>query len=64
MLAVMLLLGGVIGAQVGTHFAPRLKAEQMRVALAVLVLVVCIQIGLGLIRNPGEVFIVISGHAP
>jgi uncharacterized membrane protein YfcA len=64
MLAVMLLLGGVIGAQVGAHFAPRLKAEQMRVALALLVLVVCIQIGLGLIRDPGEVFVVVSGRAP
>jgi uncharacterized membrane protein YfcA len=63
MLAVMLLLGGVIGAQVGAHFAPRLKAEQMRVALALLVLVVCIQIGLGLIRDPGEVFVVVSGRA-
>jgi uncharacterized membrane protein YfcA len=57
-------LGGVIGAQVGTRLAPHLRAEQMRVALAVMVLAVCIQIGLGLIRNPGEVFIVISGHAP
>jgi uncharacterized membrane protein YfcA len=64
LLAVMLLLGGVIGAQVGAYYAPRMKAEQMRVALAVMVLVVCVQIGLGLVRDPGEVFIVISGHAP
>jgi uncharacterized membrane protein YfcA len=63
-LAVMLLLGGVIGAQVGAHYAPRLNAEQMRVALALLVLVVCLEIGLGLVRDPGEVFIVISGRAP
>ena len=63
-LAVLLLLGGVIGAQVGAHFAPRMKAEQMRVALAVLVLVVCIEIGLGLVRTPDEVFIVIAGRAP
>ena len=61
-LAVMLLLGGVVGAQVGAHFAPRMKAEQMRVALAFLVLVVCAEIGLGLVRDPGEVFIVISEH--
>jgi uncharacterized membrane protein YfcA len=61
-LAVMLLPGGVIGAQVGAYFAPRMKAEQMRVALAILVLVVCVKIGLGLVRDPGEVFIVISGH--
>ena len=53
-----------IGAQVGAHFAPRMKAEQMRVALAVLVLVVCIEIGLGLVRTPDEVFIVIAGRAP
>ena len=63
-LAVMLLLGGVIGAQVGAHYAPRMKAEQMRVALALLVLVVCAEIGLELIRDPAEVFIVVSGHAP
>jgi hypothetical protein len=39
-----------------------MKAEQMRVALAILVLVVCVKIGLGLVRDPGEVFIVISGR--
>ncbi|MCH8167860.1 MAG: sulfite exporter TauE/SafE family protein [Proteobacteria bacterium] len=63
-LAVLLLLGGVIGAQVGARLAPRMKAEQMRVALALLVLVVCLEIGLGLVRDPGEVFIVVSGRAP
>jgi len=63
-LAVMLLLGGVVGAQVGTMLAPRLKAEQMRVALAVLVLLVCLRIGFGLVRNPGEVFLVVRGGAP
>ena len=31
---------------------------------ALMVLVVCIQIGLGLVRDPGEVFVVVSGHAP
>ncbi len=64
LLAVMLLLGGVIGAQIGAHFAPRMKAEQMRVALALIVLAVCFQIGLGLVHVPGEVFIVISERAP
>ncbi len=64
LLAVTLLVGGVIVAQIGAHFAPRMKAEQMRVALALLVLAVCFQIGLGLIHDPGEVFIVISERAP
>jgi len=63
-LAVMLLLGGVVGAQIGARFAPHMKAEQIRVALAVMVLAVCIEIGLGLVREPGEVFFVVSGHAP
>jgi uncharacterized membrane protein YfcA len=62
-LAVMLLLGGVVGAQVGALLGPRLKAEQMRVALALLVLAVCIEIGLGLVRDPGELFVVVRGPA-
>lgn len=61
-LAVMLLLGGVVGAQIGARLAPKLNPEQMRVAMAVLVLAVCVEIGLGLVRNPGEVFVVVAGH--
>jgi uncharacterized membrane protein YfcA len=63
-LAVTLLLGGVVGAQVGALFAPRLQAEQMRVALAVLVLAVCFEIGFGLVRTPSELFVVVRGTAP
>jgi uncharacterized membrane protein YfcA len=55
-LAVVLLLGGVIGAQVGAMLAPRLRAEQMRIALGVLVLVVCLQIAWGLIEPLDELY--------
>jgi len=62
-LAVVLLLGGVVGAQVGALFAPRLQAEQMRVALALLVLAVCFEIGFGLVRTPSELYVVVRGAA-
>jgi uncharacterized membrane protein YfcA len=55
-LALVLILGGVIGAQFGAKMAPRLKAEQMRLGLALLVLAVCLQIAWGLLETPREVF--------
>ena len=55
-LAVLLLVGGVIGAQIGVRVGPKLKAEQLRVLLALLVLVVCAKMGYDLVRTPDELF--------
>ena len=55
-LAVLLLVGGVIGAQIGVRVGPKLKAEQMRVLLALLVLIVCAKMGYDLVRTPDELF--------
>ena len=55
-LAVLLLVGGVIGAQVGTQLGTRLKAEQLRVLLALIVLGVCTKIALDLIIQPSELY--------
>ncbi|MFW2542986.1 sulfite exporter TauE/SafE family protein [Primorskyibacter sp. 2E107] len=55
-LAVLLLVGGVIGAQFGTTIGSRLKAEQLRILLAGLVLLVCAKLGLELLLEPAEVF--------
>jgi len=55
-LAVLLLVGGVIGAQIGVRLGPKLKAEQMRVLLALLVLLVCGKLGWDLVRTPDEMF--------
>ena len=55
-LAVLLLVGGVIGAQVGTQLGTRLKAEQLRVLLALIVLGVCTKIALDLIIQPTELY--------
>ncbi len=55
-LAVLLLVGGVIGAQFGAMLGPKLRAEQLRVLLALIVLAVAVQIGLGLVREPADPF--------
>ena len=55
-LAVLLLVGGVIGAQIGTVIGARMPAEQLRVLLAALVLVVCGKLALDLLREPSELY--------
>lgn len=55
-LAVLLLVGGVIGAQVGTVIGARMPAEQLRVLLAALVLVVCGKLALDLLLEPSELY--------
>lgn len=57
LLALLLIVGGVLGAQVGARLGPRLKAEQLRVLLALLVLAVCLKLGYDLVRHPGELFV-------
>jgi len=60
-LAVLLLLGGVIGAQFGTQIGLRLKAEQLRILLSLLVLAVCAKIALNLLIMPSELYSVTTG---
>lgn len=55
-LAVLLLVGGVIGAQIGTQIGTKLKAEQLRILLAAMVLVVCGKLALDLLIMPSELF--------
>ena len=55
-LALFLLLGGVLGAQFGTQIGARLKAEQLRILLALLVMGVAGKIGFDLLLPPGEIF--------
>jgi uncharacterized membrane protein YfcA len=56
LLAVLLLIGGVIGAQIGTRIGVRLKAEQLRILLAMLVLAVCGKLALDLLLQPSELY--------
>ena len=55
-LAVLLLLGGVVGTQIGVRLGPRLKAEQLRILLALLVLAVCGVLAWNLVATPSEMF--------
>ncbi|MCP4826206.1 MAG: sulfite exporter TauE/SafE family protein, partial [Shimia sp.] len=63
-LAVLLLVGGVIGAQIGTRLGTYLKAEQLRILLALLVILVCAKLALDLLIQPAELFTIGStgGH--
>jgi uncharacterized membrane protein YfcA len=55
-LALLLIIGGVIGAQFGAAAGGRLKGEQLRFMLAALVLLVCLRIGWDLIVHPAEIY--------
>ena len=55
-LAVLLLLGGVIGAQIGTQIGLRMKAEQLRILLAIMVLAVCGKLAIDLLLQPAELY--------
>lgn len=56
MLALLLIIGGVVGAQIGSQFGARLKAEQLRILLAILVLAVCFKLALDLLIMPDELY--------
>ncbi|WP_375280743.1 sulfite exporter TauE/SafE family protein [Pseudooctadecabacter sp.] len=55
-LAVLLLVGGVIGAQIGTRIGVKMKAEQLRILLAIMVLAVCGKLALDLLLTPAELY--------
>ena len=51
-----LLVGGGIGAQFGAVIGAKLKAEQLRILLALMVIAVCLKLALGLLIMPNELF--------
>jgi len=64
-LAMLLMIGGVIGAQFGAVAGERLKGEQLRALLAALVLLVCLRIAWSLISHPADLYSlsgIIGGH--
>ncbi|MGR3757259.1 MAG: sulfite exporter TauE/SafE family protein [Tranquillimonas sp.] len=56
LLALLLLVGGVVGAQIGTRIGLLLKAEQLRFLLAGMVLLVCGKLALDLLLRPDELY--------
>jgi uncharacterized membrane protein YfcA len=64
-LAFLLIVGGVIGGQYGAYAGQRLRGEQLRLLLAVIVLAVAARLLLGLLLPPEELFSLAAvGAAP
>lgn len=61
-LAILLLLGSTIGAQIGASFGKRLKGEQLRILLACIVLAVTIKIIFELTLTPSLLIAQTGGH--
>lgn len=61
-LALILLIGSSIGAQIGTRFSKRLKGDQIKILLAVIILVVMVQMLLGLVLTPHLLLSYKGGH--
>jgi hypothetical protein len=55
-LALLLLIGGVIGAQIGARLAMQINPAKLRLGLAILVLVVALRMALGLVWQPDEIY--------
>jgi len=56
LLALVLLVGSVVGAQLGTAIGAKLRGEQLRALLGVIVLLVGVRVGLDLVLTPRELF--------
>ena len=55
-LALLLVIGGVVGAQLGAAAGVQMRAEQLRFLLAALVLLVAIRVGYDLVVEPAELY--------
>ncbi len=55
-LAVLLLIGSVSGAQIGSQLAQKLPAERLRFALAAVVLLIALRMLIGLAWQPDEIY--------
>jgi len=55
-LALSLIVGGVIGAQLGSSFGARLRGEQLRILLAAIVMLVCGKLAYDLVVTPADLY--------
>ncbi len=61
-LALILLIGSTLGAQVGAKISRRLKGEQLKIILAAIVLLVMVKMLFGLLLQPHILLAHIGGH--
>jgi uncharacterized membrane protein YfcA len=62
LLAILLLLGSVFGAQIGTILGKKLHGDQLKILLAILVLAVTVKIVLELVMEPSMMLAMKGGH--
>ncbi len=60
-LAILLMVGGVIGAQLGAAAGAKLKGEELRFLMAALVLLVALRMAYNLFAHPGEIYSIGAG---
>ncbi|MEN9931818.1 MAG: hypothetical protein RIS17_391, partial [Pseudomonadota bacterium] len=60
-LALLLLVGGVAGAQMGVRSAQKLSPDRLRLALALIVLAFAVRLFVGLTLTPAEPFALFEG---
>lgn len=61
-LALILLVGSSSGAQIGARISKRLKGDQIKILLAVIILIVMVQMLLGLVLSPKLLLSYKGGH--
>ncbi len=61
-LALLLLIGSTVGAQLGTRVGKKLKGDQLKILLASLVLLVCGKMLLQLLQQPSVLVAIAGGH--
>ena len=61
MLALFLVAGGVIGAQFGVRMSARLRSEQLRLILAIIVIAVAVRLFYGLVVRPDAIYTITAG---
>ena len=59
-LALILVIGGVVGAQFGIRAGARLRAEELRTALALLIIAIAIRLLFELVLTPSDLYSVIT----
>jgi uncharacterized membrane protein YfcA len=61
-LALLLIVGGVVGAQFGARAGRRVKAEELRIGLSLIVVVVCAKLAWDLVATPSEFFTILPAR--
>nr|WP_293958893.1 sulfite exporter TauE/SafE family protein [Sneathiella sp.] len=56
MLALLLMSSSVVGAQIGTRMVNKLRGEQLRILLALIVLFVCLKLAFDLVITPDDLY--------